>query len=152
MVAIELGAIIVLLPLIAATDQNHGLAFAVVAVLFVLVALGLFLPVIGLVALFNSRRMGRALRRHPWVSWPARFTSVPRGEGAVEVLFLGTDLTQVLLVGTGLFGGKRLTGLSEILAGTSEAGGVVSPPGGAYVLRARRPARRLDPFSARGSV
>jgi hypothetical protein len=146
MVAIELGAIIVLLPLIGVTDQNHGVAFAMVAVLFVLVAVGLIPMVAALVALlFNSRRMGRALRRHPWVSWPAEFKVVPRGEGAVEALFLGPDQMRVLVVNTGLRRHNRLKDLSEIwLAGTPEAGGVVSPPGGAYVLRGRRPARRLE--------
>jgi hypothetical protein len=139
-VAIELGAIIVLLPALGVTDENHGAAFAVVAVLFVLVVLGLFPMVFGLVALFN--RIGRTLRRHPWVSWPAQFKFVPRG---VEALFLGADLTQLLTVHTGLWRHKRLTGLSEIcLSGTPEAGGVVSPPGGAYVLWARRPARRPE--------
>jgi hypothetical protein len=145
-VAIELGAIIVVLPLLGVTDQNHGAAFAMVAVLFVLVVLGLIPMVFGLVLLFNSRRIGRTLRQHPWVSWPAQFKFVPWGEGAVEALFLGVDLTQVLTVHTGLSRRhKRLTGLSEIwLAGTPEAGGVVSPPGGALVISARRPAGRLE--------
>jgi hypothetical protein len=120
--------------------------FGVVAAVLVVVVLGLIPMCAGLVALLHSRRLGRALSRYPWVSWPAQYTLIPWGNDNVAgLLFLGADQTQVLGIQGFLWRQRRIKDLSEIwLAGTPEAGGVVSPPGGAFLLWAHRPARRYE--------
>jgi hypothetical protein len=95
-VAVELGAIIVLVPVLAVIP-DHGPVFGAVATLFVLVVIGLIPMCGGLVALVNSRRIGSALRRHPWVSWPAQYRMIPWGtDNAAGILFLGADQKQVM--------------------------------------------------------
>jgi hypothetical protein len=128
--------------------RQKGPLVAIVGVLAGLtVAFGVVAIPAGVVSRLNSRRIEKVLRRHPWVSWPAQFTFVPSGsDNFVGALFLGADQAQVLGVQGFAWRQKRLIGLSEIwLAGTPEEGGVVSPPGGDFLLKAARPARRYEP-------
>lgn len=102
----------------------------------------LFVFAIGLCTLFNAIRMTIVLSRRPWVPWDSQYREVdvagtPNGQ---PTLYLGANGEHVLsLVALR----RRWTPLAKTpevwLCGSTRRGGVVSTPGGDYVVWCRRP-------------
>lgn len=123
--------------LVAANYPDNGFVSDVV---IALMGLGLVPLIGGLLALVNSVRMGWVLHRHPWVSAPVQYSEVrifgtPNG---TPTLFFAD--TNVLTLMAFKWRWRRFQDLSEVwLAGSPERGGVVSVPGGGYLVWAHRP-------------
>lgn len=107
--------------------------------------IALFVLVIGLCVLLNSVRMTLALATHPWVVWDSRYREVgvavtPNGE---PTLYLGPNGEHVLTL-VALRGRWAPFSYSATvwLAGSPRRGGVVSTPGGEYLVWCRRPIMR----------
>jgi hypothetical protein len=123
---------------VATGSPHRGGAAAGLALLTV----GGFVPLAGgVLGLAHSLRLARALRAYPWVPWESQFREVslaaPLGE---PTLFLGADGGHVLtLVAFSWRWGPLAEARTVWLAGPPERGGVVSTPGGTYLVWCRRP-------------
>lgn len=135
----------------AAIDKHHRSGSGALAGL---AGLSLAVMGVGLGSLFNAARMWRRLRRESWRAWTCRFREVggsgtPNGTPTLVLSGHSGDEQYVLSVVSTKWRWRKLdacNGSEAWFAGDPRAGGVVAPPGGTYLLWARRPwlARRRE--------